>query len=103
MKKMCESVQRFINHIEDHWKEEEEKKPYYKRDLCPTPTEAQLVVECLCDVFLGEDWYVTFPLHSTQVNTCILDEILYKYYKPYRKYIDKRNKELMKGKKNNVG
>lgn len=53
MNKMCESVQRFITHIEDHWKEE--KKPYYKRDLCPTPTEAQLVVECLCDVFLGED------------------------------------------------
>ena len=54
MKKMCHSVQRFISHLEDHCKEEE-KKPYYKRDLCPAATEAELVVECLCDVFLGED------------------------------------------------
>lgn len=74
-----------------------------ERDICPPTTDAQFVVECLCDIFLGEDWCVTFPLHTTQVNTYILYEILYKYYKPYRKYISKKNKELMKGKKNNVG
>lgn len=102
MNKMCESVQRFITHIEDHWKEEE-RSLITKEILCPTPTDAQLVVECLCDIFLGENWYVVFPLHTTQVNTCILDEILYKYYRPYRKYISKKNKELMKRKKNNVG
>lgn len=88
--------------MEKHY-EEESKKNWRERDICPPTTEAQLVVNCLCDVFLGEDWYVVFPLHTTQVNTCILDEILYKYYKPYRKYVDKRNKELMKGKNKDVG
>lgn len=101
-RKMSDTVQKFIDLIEKHYKEEN-KKSWRERDICLPTTEAQLVVSCLCDVFLGEDWYVTFPLHTTQVNTCILDEILYKYYKPYRKYVDKKNKELMKGKKNSVG
>lgn len=99
---MIESVQQFIDKLLEHQNKENEK-PYFERDICPMTTDAQFIVNCLCDVFLGENWYVTFPLHTTQVNTCILDEILYKYYKPYRKYISKKNKELMKGKKNNVG
>lgn len=84
--RMIKSIQDFIISIENHY-ENENKKPYEERDICPPTTNAQFVVECLCDIFLGEDWYVTFPLHTTQVNTCILDEILYKYYKPYRKYV----------------
>ena len=46
---------------------------------------------------------IIYLLGVVPMNTCILEEILYKYYKPYRKYADKRNIELMKGKNNNVG
>lgn len=84
--KICDNVQKFIDSIESHYKSEMQK-PFEERDICPPTTDAQFVVNCLCNVFLGEDWYVTFPLHTTQVNTCILHEILYKYYKPYRKYV----------------
>ena len=90
--RMIESVQQFIDKLLEHQNKENEKS-YFEKDICPITTDAQFIVNCLCDVFLGEDWYVTFPLHTTQVNTCILDEILYKYYRPYRKYIKKLNKK----------
>ncbi len=48
-------------------------------ELCPPITEPQLVVDCLCDVFLGTDWYTALPLNTKQVNTIILDEILRKH------------------------
>lgn len=89
---MIKSVRQFIDKLLEH-QNKENKKPYFERDICPMTTDAQLVVECLCDIFLGEDWYVTFPLHTTQVNTCILDEILYNYCKEYRKYCKTTNKK----------
>ena len=71
--------------ILDDFNAENKKKPYMKRELCPPPTNPQLVVDCLCDLLLGEDWYVTMPLGVGQVNTVILDNILFKYCKEYRK------------------
>ena len=57
---------------------------------CPT-TEAQEVVNCLEELFLGTypDWYIEFPVTNAQGNTIILNEILLKYCKAYRK---RRNK-----------
>ena len=84
------SVLKFINILKD-FDEVEQKKPYRERDICPPSTDPQLVVDCLADVFLGEDWYVSMPICTGQVNTVILDNILYKYYTPYRKYRKSQN------------
>lgn len=62
-------------------------------ELCPPITEPQLVVDCLCDVFLGADWYTALPLNTKQVNTVILDEILRKHSKEFRKLIEEKRKE----------
>lgn len=39
----------------------------------------------LCDYLLGEDYYIVDPVHGTQANAIIVDEILCKYSKKYRK------------------
>lgn len=85
------SVKEFIKLMEEH-STEELKKPYLERNLYPRGTDAQLVVNCLCEVFLGKDWYVVDPIHNSQVNTIILDEILYRYCKGYRKLVNERKK-----------
>lgn len=86
---------KFIENLEEFNRENEEK-PIGEQDICPPVTDAQLVVDCLCDLFLGEDWYVVTPIHTTQVNTVILDEILYKHCREYRKLCKskKKNKSL---------
>ena len=33
----------------------------------------------LKDYFLGEDWYVVDPIHTTQVNMVVLEEIKQRY------------------------
>lgn len=60
------------------------------KNMFPNITEPQEVVNCLKNVFLGEDWYCTDPLCTGQINSIILDEILYyKCGKKYREAIDK--------------
>ena len=59
-------------------------------EICPPPTTAQEVVNCLCDLFLGENWYVTLPLGNDQINTVILDNILFKHCPEYRKKGNKK-------------
>ena len=95
-KNISTSVLEFINILKD-FDEVEQKKPYRERDICPPSTDPQLVVDCLADVFLGEDWYVSMPICNGQVNTVILDNILYKYYTPYRKH-RKSQKSIVKPK-----
>lgn len=36
---------------------------------------AQEAVDCLCDYFLGEDWYITDPVSNEQANLIIVEEI----------------------------
>lgn len=62
-------------------------------ELFPPAIEAQLVVDCLCDVFLGTDWYTELPACTAQVNTIILDRILSKHSKEFRKLIKEKRKE----------
>lgn len=65
-------------------------------DLCDPVLEPQTAVNFLCDYLLGEDWYVTMPESTKQVNSAIVDNILYKYSKKYRKeihdYMRKKNR-----------
>lgn len=60
--------------------------------ICPSPTSPLLALEVLCDYLLGEDWYVSIPMSQDQINTCIVDDILKKYSREYRKDIKKFQK-----------
>ena len=53
--------------------------------LCPAPMEAQLALNILTDYLLGEDWYVVMPMNTKQVNACVVEQILDKYSKRWRK------------------
>lgn len=57
--------------------------------ICPAPTDEKLALQVLVDYLLGEDWYIAIPISQDQANTCIVDEILRKYSKQYRKDIKK--------------
>ena len=56
-KQPSKNVLEFINLL-DNFTAEQNKKPFSEREIMPPITDAQLVVDCLCDVFLGEGWYV---------------------------------------------
>lgn len=83
------NIQKFIDYLDDFQKEEN-KKPINEREILPPSTDPQLVVNCLQDLFLGENWYVAVPISTKQINTVILHDILYKYCKAYRKYLKKK-------------
>lgn len=57
--------------------------------IFPNCTPTTLALRVLVDYLLGEDWYVVDPLSSGQCNTVIVDTILKKYSKEYRKNIKK--------------
>ena len=57
--------------------------------IFPSSTPPLLALEVLVEYLLGEDWYVVDPLSSGQCNTVIVDTILKKYSKQYRKDIKK--------------
>lgn len=85
-KKPSENIQRFVDmlyHFEKNHPDE----------LCPPETEPQLIVNCLCDVFLGADWYTVMPLNTKQVNTIILNEILRKHSKEFNKLVAEKRKK----------
>ena len=62
-------------------------------NLCDPPLDPQEALQFLCDYLLGEDWYVAMPESQKQVNSAIVDGILYKYSKRYRKEIKQYMKE----------
>lgn len=80
------SIQTFVDALYQFEKE-------HPDELCPPETEAQLVIDCLRDVFLGVDWYTVLPGNQKQVNTIILDQILTQYSSEYRKLIEKKRKD----------
>lgn len=54
-------------------------------NICPPPLDPQMAIKFLTDYLIGEDWYATMPMSTKQVNTEIVDLILEKYSKRYRK------------------
>ena len=53
--------------------------------LCPAPMEAQLALNILTDYLLGEDWYIAGSMSVDQANACVVEQILDKYSKQWRK------------------
>lgn len=53
--------------------------------LCPAPMEAQVALEILTSYLLGDDWYTSAPLSVEQANACIVEQILDKYSRKWKK------------------
>lgn len=61
--------------------------------LFPFEVDAQFVVECLKEAFLGPDWYCALPCSQKQVNNIILNHILSAHSREFRRYISERNEQ----------
>jgi hypothetical protein len=53
--------------------------------LCPAPMDAQTAVDVLCDYLLGDDWYTGLSINAEQANAIIVEQILDKYSRQWRK------------------
>lgn len=60
-------------------------KNWQKDNMLPPPMDAQQAVNFLEQYLLGEDWYIVNPLTNAQANVEIIDAILSRYSKKYRK------------------
>jgi hypothetical protein len=53
--------------------------------LCPAPMEAQVALDILSSYLLGDDWYTSLPVSVEQGNAILVEQILDKYSKKWRK------------------
>ena len=53
--------------------------------LFPAPMNAQEALNILTSYLLGDDWYVVTPMSTDQVNACVVEQILNKYSKKWKK------------------
>ena len=53
--------------------------------ILPAPLPAQEAINILCDYLLGDDWYCNVSMGVEQINTVIVEQILDKYSKQWRK------------------
>lgn len=53
--------------------------------LCPAPMNAQVAVNILCDYLLGDDWYFAGSASVEQGNAMVVELVLDKYSKQFRK------------------
>lgn len=67
-----------------------------KGNIFAPPLKAQFAVEFLRYYLLGEDWYSVNPVNEEQLNAEIVDAILLKYSKRYRKDLKEMRKEARK-------
>jgi hypothetical protein len=72
------------------WLREESKRD----ELCAPSLPSHLAVDFLCNYLLGEDWYCVMPMNGEQVNTEIVNAILMKYSRRYKKEYKKAVRRL---------
>ena len=53
--------------------------------LCPAPMDAQQALDILASYLLGDDWYIASSLNVEQANACIVEQILDKHSKKWKK------------------
>lgn len=53
--------------------------------LCPAPMDAQEALDILTSYLLGDDWYVAGSMNVKQVNACVVEQILDKYSKQWKR------------------
>lgn len=61
------------------------KRPLIQQLFEDREISSQEAIYGLCDYLLGENYYIVDPVSSAQANAIIVDEILCKYSKKYRK------------------
>ena len=64
--------------------------------ICPAPMEAQQAIHILCSYLLGDDWYCSLSASQEQVNAVIVEQILDKYSRQWRKDWNTYEKEAEK-------
>lgn len=72
--------------------------------LCTAPLPAQQAINLLVTYLLGDDYYISMPMNGEQCNTIIVDNILDKYSRRYRKdvkrYLKRKAKNALDTKTN---
>lgn len=68
------------------------KEHYNKDNMCPPVLDPQEALDILQKYLLGEDWYIVDPITTGQANVNVVEEILYKYSKQYRKEIKQQKR-----------
>lgn len=61
--------------------------------IFPAPTDAQQAINILSAYLLGEDYYIVDPIPNCQANTIIVQDILFKYSREYKKRFKKLRKK----------
>lgn len=64
--------------------------------ICPAPMPAQEAINILCSYLLGDDWYCATSMGVEQVNAVIVEHILDKHSKKWRKDWNNYQKETEK-------
>lgn len=67
--------------------------------IFPAPTDPQMAIHILSAYLLGEDYYIVDPLPNDQANTIIIQDILFKYSKEYRKRFKRLRKKYKRERK----
>ena len=53
--------------------------------IFPAPMDAQTAINILCDYLLGDDWYFAATVSVEQGNAIVVEQILDKYSKQWKK------------------
>ncbi len=67
---------KFTNWLKSNWQDD---------NMFPPSLSAQEALYFLKNYLLGKDWYVVNPLSEEQINVELVNDILLKYSKEYRK------------------
>ena len=53
--------------------------------LLPAPMEAQVAIDILSSYLLGDDWYTSLSINNEQCNAIVVEQILDRYSKKWRR------------------
>ena len=53
--------------------------------LCSAPMNAQKALDILTSYLLGDDWYIAGSMNTEQANACVVEQILDKFSKKWKK------------------
>ena len=66
-------------------------------NIYPDGISAEEALEVLTEFFLGENWYIVDPLPTKQVRVYIVNDILSKFPRKYRKFAKKNGWRYKRG------
>lgn len=59
-------------------------------NIYPDGIDAREALDVLKDFFLGENWYISDPVSPNQANVYIVNDILSKFPRKYKKFCKKK-------------